>query len=35
VYGKDSYSLAAVKNWVRAFKAQRTHFQKKVRPGRP
>jgi hypothetical protein len=35
VYGNDSYSLGAVKYWVREFKAQRTHLHDEVRPGRP
>jgi hypothetical protein len=35
VYGKDSYSLGAVKYWVREFKAQRTDLHDEVRPGRP
>jgi hypothetical protein len=35
VYGKDLYSLGAVKYWVREFKAQRTDLYDEVRPGRP
>jgi hypothetical protein len=35
VYGKDSYSLGAVKYWVREFKAQRTDLHDEVRPGIP
>jgi hypothetical protein len=35
VYVKDSYSLGAVKYWVREFTADRTHLHGEVRPGRP
>jgi hypothetical protein len=35
VYGKDSYSLRAVKYWVHEFKAQRTDLHDEVRPGIP
>jgi hypothetical protein len=35
VYGKESYSLGAVKYWVLEFKAQRTDVHDAVRPGRP
>jgi hypothetical protein len=35
VYGKDSYSLGAVKYWVNECKAQRTNLYDEVRPGRP
>jgi hypothetical protein len=35
VYGKNPYSLGAVKYWVREFKAQRTDLHDEVRPGRP
>jgi transposase len=35
MYGKESYSLGAVKYWVREFNAQRTDLHDEVRPGRP
>jgi transposase len=35
LYGKDPYSLGAVKYWVHEFKAQRTDLHDDVRPGRP
>jgi hypothetical protein len=35
VYGKHSYSLNAVKYWVREFKTQRTNLHDEVRPARP
>jgi transposase len=35
VYAKHSYSLGAVKYWVRQFHAQRTDLHDEVRPGRP
>jgi hypothetical protein len=33
--GKDSYSLGAVKYWVRESKVQRTELHDEVRPGEP
>jgi transposase len=35
VYGKDSCSLSAVKDWVREVKAQRTDLHDGAQPGRP
>jgi hypothetical protein len=35
IYGKDSYSLGAVKHWVPEFKTQRTDLHDEFRPGRP
>jgi histone-lysine N-methyltransferase SETMAR len=35
VYGKDSYSLSAVKYWVCEFKAQKTGLHDEIRPRRP
>jgi transposase len=34
VYSKDSYSLGAVKYWVRELKAHRTDLHDEIRPGR-
>jgi hypothetical protein len=34
-YGKHSYSLGAVRSWVREFEAQRTDLHDEVRPARP
>jgi hypothetical protein len=35
VYGKDSYSLGAVKYWVREVKTWRTDLHNKFDPGDP